>query len=69
MSNVIDLTKHLKDKQINNTIDKLNELVRNLNNKTKMDEVKRELEKFHDILMKPLWPMWYRLLNLLLQMM
>jgi hypothetical protein len=54
MSNVIDLTKHLKDKQISNTIDKLNELVRNLNNKTKMDEVKRELEKFHDILMKPL---------------
>lgn len=54
MSNVIQLTKHLKDKQVNNTIDKINELVKNLNTKAKIDEVKRELEKFHDIVLKPL---------------
>lgn len=54
MSNVIQFAKHLKEKQVNNTIDKINELVKNLNTKDKIDEVKRELEKFHDIVLKPL---------------
>ena len=49
MTNVIDFSKYLKAKQIDNTVDKINELVKNLDNPDKIDELKQELERFHDM--------------------